>query len=126
MSKWDAFDGAVRRLHDDFAFRELQVTTFSRSLDENNRAEWTATDAGTVAGEVTRPDDPTRTVAAGGEDRSVDVEIWVRDDTDLTITPMGAEDARATELTAPDGATYAAIATFDEGNGLIRIDAIEQ
>lgn len=126
MSKWDRFDAAVRRVHDDLEFRNIDVTNFTRSLDGQQRATWTAVDEGTVTGEVAEPENPETSTSTGGTEATVDAEIWIRDDPSFMVTEMGDADSKATEFADQlTGRTYAAVSVFDEGNGLLRIEARE-
>lgn len=125
-SKWDRFEAAVERLHDDFEFRDLVVYNYTKSLDDSGRATWTE-DAGTVIeGEVRERRAPAFARTSGGEESEADVDIWVRADTGATITPVGTDDARPTEIEdSLTGIRYRVHEVFDENNGLLRLAAVE-
>lgn len=125
-NKFDRVESAVRRVHDDLQFRSLDVTNFTRSLDAQQRAEWTASVEGSVEGEVVEPEDPTAVTTTGGEDVAVDAEIFIRDDPSFMVAERGDTASRATEFDdSTTGRTYAVLNVFDEGNGLYRLDCTE-
>lgn len=127
MTKWDRFDSAIRRAHDDFEFRDLIVYNATRSLDSAGRANWSDDSGTTVQGEVREPRTPRVTRAGAGEESEADAEIWLRDDHGATITPTGTEDERGTVIEDPQSETrYQVTEQFDEDNGLVRLTAVEQ
>lgn len=130
MTKWDRFNASVRRLHDDFEHPSCDVYNYSGGYDPSTgETDWTRELAGTVEAEITEtPSAPEarEVVTPSGQQEDVDADIFIRDDTGITIYEVGDDDAKPTEIEDPrDGTVYAVVEAFDEDNGLIRLTCVE-
>lgn len=128
MTVWDSHAVATRREHDQMDFPDARVYNFSGSLNSNTgETDWTrAEDANSpVTAEVTYPRRPQRSQSATGDDASVDAEIRIRDDTGVALTPVGEDDSKPTVIEY-NGTEFTVVETYDEGNGLTRIDGVER
>lgn len=127
MTKWDRFSSTIRRAHDDFEFQDVVIRNWSSSLDGDNRRTKDTKTETTVSGEVVAPQRSQRALSTGGEDSEVDKIIRIRDDTGVTIRPLGTEGEIATEVDDTEtGTTYQVSELFEEGNGLLRLEVTEQ
>jgi hypothetical protein len=124
--KWDRVSASVRRAHDDFDFREVEVYNYTSTYNsDTGDRDYTRELAGTLAAEVREPTAPRENTTSGGTESEVDAEIRPRDDHGLEIVPAGESD-KPTEVedTAGDG-TYEITEVFVENNGVEKWNAVE-
>lgn len=130
MTKWDRFESSVRRLHDDFEHPDCDIYNYSGGYDpDTGDVDWTRELAGTVSAEITEtPSSPEArdVVGPGGQQEDVDADIFIRDDTGLSISEVGDEDAKPTEVEdSRDDTVYIVVEAFDEDNGQIKLTCVE-
>ena len=122
--KWGRFAQGIKRLHNDFEFREVKVYTYSSSYDSNT-GEYVQTrseDANSpVKMELREPTEPTVITDADGREIEIDIRGWLRDDTGVTLEPSTDSDWQAEIEDTLTGDVYTVHETFQEDNGLIKI-----
>lgn len=129
MGKWDRFESAVKRLHADFDHPSVDIYTYSGGYDQSTgEINWTRSLAGSTTADVveaTSTREATQVVGPEGQQQDVDAEIWIPDDTGISIDEVGDDDTKPTEVEPPDGTVYIVVEKFDEGNGLVRLVCVE-
>lgn len=128
MSKWERFESAVRRTHDEFDFPERTVYEWTETYDSNtgdfdvSKSEHSESP---VQMEITEPRRPQTETDATGSDVEIDAEAWVRDDVGIDWVGMDTDAEHPTTID-DNGVTYRVLSPFDEGNGLTRLDLIRE
>lgn len=128
VDKWDRFESSIRRLHDDFNHWDAEIYNYTGGYDPGTgEIDWTRSLAGEVEAEVTEtPSTPEArdVVGPGGQQEDVDADIFIPDNTGITIFEVGDDDSKPTEVEANDN-VYVVVEAFDEDNGLIRLTCVE-
>lgn len=128
VDKWTRFKSSVRRLHDDLNHHDVDIYNYSGGYDPSDGStDWTRSLAASVEAEVTEtPSTPEarEVVSPSGQDEDVDADIFIPDDTGVSIFEVGEDDSKPTEI--EHGSTvYIVVEAFDEDNGLIRLTCVE-
>ena len=127
-SQWDRFDAAVQRVHTGLQFRSVTVYQYTETYDSST-GDWSfskSEDANSpVEMELTEPTQPTVVTDATGTDVEADARGHVADDTGISWTGADA-DAEHPTTVDDGGATYRVLSTFDEGNGLTRLELMRE
>lgn len=129
VDKWERFSASVKRMHDDFNHHDVTIYLYTGGYDPSTgEIEWTRDGGTSVEAEVTEtPSTPEAREVVGpdGQNEDVDADIFIPDDTGLSIDEVGDDDSRPTEVEMSDGTTFVVVEAFDEDNGLIRLTCVE-
>lgn len=126
-SKWDRVEASIRRAHDDFGFREVEVYNYTSTYNSDTGGrDYTREHARTITAEVREPRAAREATTSGGTVSEVDAQIRPRDDHGLDIVPAGESD-KPTEVEDMEGdETYEITEVFYENNGVEKWSAVEK
>lgn len=132
MVDWDGFEGSASRLDDDMEFRYVE-------MQNEVAGEWDPEEGEIVGGgeyetvasgnwECRVPTMPRTVTDASGTDSEADLQIFVAAEDlgdGVEVVDAGSE-SESSRFVLPDGREYQAMESFDEGNGLVRVNAVER
>lgn len=109
-----------------FDLPTVTLYNFTSGYDpETGEASGWTEDSGTeVVAEPALPTNPQMRVGPSGQIREIEMSFRIRDDTGATLTSVGTDDARPTEV-AYNGARWVVADVSPEGNGLVALLTVE-